>query len=67
MDLEDVRLLEISESEEEVISLDEEPYGKVNDAVRMYLKEMGSVSLLSREEEIELGEQAQLGDEVIIK
>jgi len=39
----------LEEPEEEVSLLEKDLFGKVNDTVRMYLKEMGSVSLLSRE------------------
>ena len=45
--------------EEEDISL------KTNDPVRMYLKEMGSVSLLTREREIEIAKSIEEGEEEI--
>ena len=47
------------EEEEEDISL------KTNDPVRMYLKEMGSVSLLTREREIEIAKSIEEGEEEI--
>jgi len=42
-------------------------YGKINDPVRMYLKEMGSVSLLSREEEVEIAKKIEGGDGEVLK
>jgi RNA polymerase primary sigma factor len=52
---------------EEIIELDLEvamPKGiAVDDPVRMYLKEIGKVSLLSADEEIELAKRMELGDE----
>ncbi len=47
------------EAEEEDLSL------KTNDPVRMYLKEMGSVSLLTREREIEIAKSIEEGEEEI--
>ena len=52
---------------EEIIELDLDvsmPKGiAVDDPVRMYLKEIGKVSLLSGDEEIELAKRMELGDE----
>ena len=39
------------------------PGVKINDPVRMYLKEIGRVELLSAKQEIELAEKIELGDE----
>lgn len=50
---------EEAEEEEEDLSL------KTNDPVRMYLKEMGSVSLLTREREIEIAKSIEEGEEEI--
>ncbi len=41
-------------------------YGKINDPVRMYLKEMGSVSLLSREEEVEIAKRIEEGEREVL-
>jgi RNA polymerase primary sigma factor len=41
-------------------------YGKINDPVRMYLKEMGSVSLLSREEEVEIAKRIEDGENEVL-
>src|SRR6478752_1846593 len=48
---------EKEEKKEEKEDSDEQPqedYGKSNDPVRMYLRKMGSVSLLTREGEVEI-------------
>jgi len=53
----------------ELEALPKRPEGSSDDPVRMYLKEMGSVPLLSREEEVEISkriEKAQLQVERII-
>ncbi|NGX62834.1 MAG: RNA polymerase sigma factor RpoD, partial [Candidatus Anoxychlamydiales bacterium] len=53
----------------ELETLPKRPEGSSDDPVRMYLKEMGSVPLLSREEEVEISkriEKAQLQVEKII-
>ena len=41
------------------------PFEKLNDPVRMYLKEMGSVSLLNREEEVEIAKRVEEGEKEI--
>ena len=51
---------------EEPIILDDDEITKdinINDPVRMYLKEIGRISLLSPEEELELSEKVAAGDE----
>ncbi|MFM2130583.1 MAG: hypothetical protein RL477_2129, partial [Pseudomonadota bacterium] len=52
------------EGEEEKSS--EEEYGRTDDPVRMYLREMGSVELLSREGEIEIAKRIEAGREEMI-
>jgi len=74
----DIQILNQSEVEKqrekkkevsELEALSKRPEGTSDDPVRMYLKEMGSVPLLSREEEVEISkriEKAQLQVERII-
>ncbi|HEX4081309.1 MAG TPA: RNA polymerase sigma factor RpoD [Rhizomicrobium sp.] len=45
---------------------DEEPYDRTDDPVRMYLREMGSVELLSREGEIAIAKRIEAGRELMI-
>ncbi|MEE8517484.1 MAG: RNA polymerase sigma factor region1.1 domain-containing protein, partial [Alphaproteobacteria bacterium] len=42
---------------------DDEDFGRTDDPVRMYLREMGSVELLSREGEIEIAKRIEAGRE----
>ncbi len=56
------KVAKISAEEEE----DKDLYGKINDPVRMYLKEMGSVALLSREEEVEIAKRIEEGEGQIL-
>ncbi|MFZ4125788.1 MAG: sigma-70 family RNA polymerase sigma factor, partial [Rickettsiales bacterium] len=44
----------------------EESYGRSDDPVRMYLREMGNVELLSREGEIEIAKRIEGGREMVI-
>ena len=49
---------------------DEQPaeeYGKSNDPVRMYLRKMGSVSLLTREGEVEIAKRIEEGENEVLK
>jgi RNA polymerase primary sigma factor len=52
---------------EEEPSEEKDLYGKINDPVRMYLKEMGSVSLLSREEEVEIAKRIEAGEREVLQ
>ena len=54
---------EIEDSEEEVA---EEVAGRTDDPVRMYLREMGNVELLSREGEIAIAKRIESGREIMV-
>ncbi len=57
---------ENSEEYEEGGNLDEKDVGRYDDPVRMYLKEMGSVELLSRDGEIAIAKRIEAGKTVMI-
>ena len=60
----------IPELEDEESGLDlegEEPHIKTNDPVRMYLSEMGSVSLLTRGEEIQIAKEIEEGEREVVE
>ncbi|NVL90637.1 MAG: RNA polymerase sigma factor RpoD [Desulfobacterales bacterium] len=42
-------------------------FGRVTDPVKMYLREMGLVSLLSREDEVEIAKQIEAGEQEILR
>ena len=58
-----VDVLRISGNDEELILDDDADIEKMEDPVRMYLKEIGKVSLLTADEEIELAKRMEQGDE----
>jgi RNA polymerase primary sigma factor len=58
---------ESKDEKEEKEEEEEDPgYGKSNDPVRMYLRKMGSVSLLTREGEVEIAKRIEEGEKEIL-
>jgi RNA polymerase primary sigma factor len=58
---------EASKEEEQEEKEEEDPgYGKSNDPVRMYLRKMGSVSLLTREGEVEIAKRIEEGEKEVL-
>ena len=57
---------EEKEEEESGGNVDEESLGRTDDPVRMYLREMGSVELLSREGEIAIAKRIEAGRDQMI-
>src|SRR5487761_1175972 len=54
------------EVDEPTGNVDEESLGRTDDPVRMYLREMGSVELLSREGEIAIAKRIEAGRDMMI-
>ncbi|MCF8118168.1 MAG: RNA polymerase sigma factor RpoD [Desulfarculaceae bacterium] len=57
---------EMAEDEQEEESPPVVDEGRVNDPVKMYLREMGMVSLLTREGEVEIAKRIEAGERTII-
>src|SRR5512147_2646106 len=57
---------EVIESETPSGNVDENEMGRTDDPVRMYLREMGNVELLSREGEIAIAKRIEAGREMMI-
>src|ERR1700729_3585875 len=57
---------EDAEEEEPTGNVDEASLGRTDDPVRMYLREMGSVELLSREGEIAIAKRIEAGRDMMI-
>jgi RNA polymerase primary sigma factor len=55
------------EEEEEKEKEKEEPGAKSNDPVRLYLRKMGSVSLLTREGEVEIAKRIEEGEKEVLR
>ncbi len=56
----------VKEEEPEEKEEEDAGYGKSNDPVRMYLRKMGSVSLLTREGEVEIAKRIEEGEKEIL-
>src|SRR5512136_3263672 len=56
----------VEKEEEEGDELEMEAFGRATDPVRMYLREMGSVSLLTREGEVEIAKRIEKGKREIL-
>jgi RNA polymerase primary sigma factor len=54
------------EAEEKKEQEEEDSYSKSNDPVRMYLRKMGSVSLLTREGEVEIAKRIEDGEKEVL-
>src|ERR1700726_1985578 len=66
-DAEEPATAEVDEADAEVRgNLDDDDIGRTDDPVRMYLREMGSVELLSREGEIAIAKRIEAGREMMI-
>lgn len=59
--------IEISEEEEDIFEVEESEVGRTDDPVRMYLRDMGGVELLSREGEIEIAKRIEEGKETMMR
>jgi len=55
-----------SDEQEEKEEEEDPGYGKSNDPVRLYLRKMGSVSLLTREGEVEIAKRIEEGEKEIL-
>ncbi len=56
-----------TETDDEEEEEDDEPGGKSNDPVRLYLRKMGSVSLLTREGEVEIAKRIEEGEKEVLR
>jgi RNA polymerase primary sigma factor len=66
-DVEEPAAADTEDSDAEVRgNLDDDDIGRTDDPVRMYLREMGSVELLSREGEIAIAKRIEAGREMMI-
>ena len=63
----DARAKDKDKDDDEKEEAPQEDYGKSNDPVRMYLRKMGSVSLLTREGEVEIAKRIEEGENEVLK
>jgi len=54
------------DEEEDTLPLEEDSGGRVTDPVKMYLREMGMVCLLTREGEVEIAKRIEQGEQEVI-
>jgi RNA polymerase primary sigma factor len=54
------------DDEEDTLPLEEDAGGRVTDPVKMYLREMGMVCLLTREGEVEIAKRIEQGEQEVI-
>jgi RNA polymerase primary sigma factor len=54
------------DEEEDALPLEEDAGGRVTDPVKMYLREMGMVCLLTREGEVEIAKRIEQGEQEVI-
>jgi RNA polymerase primary sigma factor len=57
----------VGEEGEEEAEFDTDVMGRTSDPVRMYLREMGQVSLLTREGEVEIAKRIEEGDALVAR
>ncbi len=57
---------EAIDEEEDTLPLEEDAGGRVTDPVKMYLREMGMVCLLTREGEVEIAKRIEQGEQEVI-
>jgi RNA polymerase primary sigma factor len=62
-----VKVKSLPESRAVSDDLDAGDYGSVTDPVKMYLREMGMVTLLSREGEVEIAKKIEAGEQEVLK
>ncbi|MDT8440215.1 MAG: RNA polymerase sigma factor RpoD [Desulfuromonadales bacterium] len=56
-----------SDDSEEEVELEADAVGRTSDPVRMYLREMGQVSLLTREGEVEIAKRIEEGESLVAR
>ncbi|MFO7982207.1 MAG: RNA polymerase sigma factor RpoD [Desulfuromonadales bacterium] len=59
--------MEAQDEEEEEAEFEAETIGRTSDPVRMYLREMGQVSLLTREGEVEIAKRIEEGEAMVAR
>ncbi len=62
-----VKLKSVAESKIVSEEVDGGDYGSVTDPVKMYLREMGMVTLLSREGEVEIAKKIEAGEQEVLR